>query len=64
VCDARKVAPPAMITLKVQWIPFTYRQTDAEAAVDQHHHGRLHGLFHHKVCHPLHYHCSDCLLTK
>lgn len=36
--------------MKIQWIPYTYRQTDAEAAADQqHHHGRLHGLFHHKV---------------
>jgi hypothetical protein len=51
VCDARKVSPPAKLTMKFQWIPFTYRQTDAEAAIDQQHHGRLHGLFHHKVRH-------------
>jgi hypothetical protein len=48
VCDARKVSPPAKLSLKFQWIPFTYRQTDAEAAIDKQHHGRLHGLFHHK----------------
>ena len=53
VCDTRKVAPPAKITLKIQWIPFTYRQTEAEAAIDRQHHGRLHGLFHHKVRHQL-----------
>lgn len=45
----RKISPPATLTLKVQWIPYTYQQTDAEAAADQQQHGRLHGLFHHKV---------------
>jgi hypothetical protein len=47
VCDMRKIKPAAKLTLKVQWIPYTYRQSGAEAAADQQH-GRLHGLFHHK----------------
>lgn len=45
VCDMRKIAPRAKLNLKIQWIPYTYRQTGAEAAADKQH-GRLHGLFH------------------
>ncbi len=55
MCNVRKVRPPATLTLKIQWVPYTYRQTGGEAAADAKHHGRLHGLFHHKVRASTHY---------